>query len=138
MKKILILLLMIFLAGTVSAAVDIMDFKSPDGFDAGYGGSMSYNDYSITIEPYEKNMDQDVFESDNFKNVTTNGNFTKFDDEFHEQVGVFEIIQIGKEQYLVKCIYDDRNTSQWGNCLKYLKEFNEKNNLTAITPEKLY
>ena len=136
MKKILLLLLMIFLIGAVSATADIMDFKSPKGFDEGYGGSMSYEDYSIIIESYDKDLNyDDYFESDDFKKVDVKGNFTEVTDDSHDEVGVIELIEIGKEQYVVKCMFDAKNTSEIDNCIKYLKEFNEKNNLTPIAPK---
>ena len=113
-----------------------MEFKSPKGFDEGYGGSMCYEDYFIEIESYNKDLNyDDYFESDNFKKVNVKGNFTEVNDDSHEEVGVIELIEIGKEQYIVKCAYDGKNASEIDNCLKYLKEFNEKNNLTPIAPK---
>ena len=140
MKKtkivLLALLLLILTVGAVSA-IDIMSFKSPKGFDEGYGGSMTKGKFSISIDDYDSDLNKDLFKGDNIHPVTVKGNFGEFNDTFKEEVGAREIIQIGKENYTIECKYDGKDVSKISECVKYLEEFNKKNDLKPVDLSKI-
>lgn len=115
----------------VASAVEISDFKAPNGFDDGIAESMDKDDFSITIEKYDKEFSFSPLKSDSFSNVTIKGKFAHFTDSFHEEVGAMELVKIGKNHQLVKCKYKDTDSSKIPECVKYLEEFNKINNLTA-------
>jgi hypothetical protein len=121
--------LVIFSIG-IASAVDIDDFKPPSGFDDGIAESMDKDDFSITIEEYDKDVSSSPFEGDHFNNVTVKDNIGEYTDSFHDEVGAMELVKIGKTHQIVKCKYKDTDSSKISECVKYLKEFNKKNNLT--------
>lgn len=121
--------LLVFTVG-IASAVEISDFKAPNGFDDGIAESMDKDDFSITIEKYDKELMFSPLKSDSFSNVTIKGKFAEFTDSFHDEVGAMELVKIGKNHQLVKCKYKDTDSSKIPECVKYLEEFNKKNNLT--------
>ena len=122
-------MLLVFTVG-IASAVEISDFKAPNGFDDGIAESMDKDDFSITIEEYDKEFSFSPLKSDSFNNVTVKGNFSEYTDSFHDEVGAMEVIKIGKNHQLVKCKYKGTDSSKIPECVKYLEEFNKINNLT--------
>ena len=140
MKKtkivLLALLLLILTVGAVSA-IDIMSFKSPKGFDEGYGGSMNKGDFSISIEEFDRDLNKDLFIGDGIHKATVKGNFSEFNDTYKDEVGARELIQIGKTNYTVQCKYDGKDASKISECIKYLEDFNKKNDLKQLDLSKM-
>lgn len=116
------------------SATSIDEFKSPQGFDEGIGESMDYEDFSIVLDDYDSEMDENPFKGDAFHQINIKGKIAEFNDTFNDEVGSMELIKIGKTNYIVKCIYHDTDSSKIKNCTKYLKEFNKVNDLE---PEKI-
>lgn len=133
--KILTIALLLILSVGMVSAIDISDFHSPKGFDEGFGEIMEFEDYGITIDDYDAELDyNNVFKNDEFHNITIKDNIAQYTDSFHDEVGVMELVKIGKSSYVVKCKYSGTDDTKINDCLKYLKEFNKKNKLE---PEKI-
>ena len=131
-----LMILVMCSVGFVSA-IDVSDFNPPKGFDEGFGNSMDYGDFSISVNDYDADLDySDNFENTPFNNVVIKEDICEIQDSFHDNVGVSEIVKIGKHQYVVKCTYDGNDTSKINECANHLKEFNKKNDLTPLSIKK--
>ena len=111
-------------------AVDLGDFKAPSGFDDGSENSMDRGNFSITMENYDGDSDyKNFFEPTDLNNITVKGKIAEFRDNFHDSVGVMEIIRLGEAEYVVKCTYHDYDPSKIGECVNYIWEFSKINGL---------
>ncbi|MBE6496547.1 MAG: hypothetical protein E7Z78_08910 [Methanobrevibacter thaueri] len=135
-KIAIIALLLLVLSVAFVSATEISDFNAPKGFDEGFGESMdNEDDFSIVLNDYDKDFDEDLFKGDHFHQVTVKGDLAEFNDTFNDEAGVMELIKIGKTYYVVKCKYaENTDPSKISDCTKYLEEFNKKNDLK---PEKI-
>ena len=133
----LTLLLLIVATGIVYASEDISNFKSPEGFDDGIAGSMDKDDFSITIDEFDKDLNKDLFNGQGIQGVSINGTFAQYNDTYLNEVGARELIKIGKTDYTVQCKYDGNDNSKVSECIKYLEDFNKKNNLKPLNLTKM-
>lgn len=125
-------LILLMLTVGVASAMDISDFKAPKGFDDGFGEAMEKDNFAISIEDYDKDLHGGALDGDHFHNYTVKGKIAEYNDTFNDQYGVVEIVEIGKETYLVKCIYKGDEKDKTSECTKYLEEFNKINHLKQI------
>lgn len=123
-------ILKIFVQVKVTLEIYLLEVIIYNGVCSKYAESMDKDDFSITIEKYDKEFSFSPLKSDSFSNVTIKGKFGEFTDSFHDEVGAMELIKIGKTHQLVKCKYKDTDSSKISECVKYLEEFNKINNLT--------
>lgn len=127
-----IALILLMLAVGVASAMDISDFKAPKGFDDGFGEAMEKDDFAISVEDYDKDLHGGALDGDHFHKYTVKDKMAEFNDTFNDQYGAAEIVEVGKETYVVKCVYKGDDTGKTAECIKYLEEFNKVNHLKQL------
>ncbi|WP_458402828.1 hypothetical protein [Methanobrevibacter sp.] len=127
-----IAMILLMLAVGVVSAMDISDFKPPEGFDDGFGAAMEKDDFAISLEDYDKDLHGGALDGDHFHNYNVKGKVAEYNDTFNNEYGVVELVEVGKETYLVKCVYKGDAKDKTSECTKYLEEFNKVNNLKQL------
>lgn len=127
-----IALVLLMLTVGIASAMDISDFKNPKGFDEGFGEAMEKDDFAISIEDYDKDLHEGKLDGDHFHQYTVKGKIAEYNDTFNNQYGVAEIVEVGKETYVVKCVYKGDEQDKTPECTKYLEEFTKLNNLKQL------
>lgn len=133
--KIVILTLILFIIsiGVVTAA-DMSDFKAPSDFTKSSGDYFEYDDFVLSLAPYDKDISYDLlFEDDDGYSVNILGDKAEYRDTTVDHVGVLEIVNIDGEDYLVECYFDGDSNSKLEDCNSYINEFNELNDLEPIS-----
>ena len=77
-KKIAILAIFLLLSISVVSAVDLDDFKLPDGFNKDSSNLASDDDFSLSIADYDKDMDYDLLFKDDGEYTVTVGEISKY------------------------------------------------------------
>ncbi len=132
-KKIAILAIFLLLSISVVSAVDLDDFKLPDGFNKDSSNLASDDDFSLSIADYDKDMDYDLLFKDDGEYTVTVGEISKYVDKSVKQTGVLEIVEIDNKQVLIEIYSIDM--SKLDDCYDKLEEFNELNDLEPIEPQ---
>ena len=129
MKKIITILLLLFIFTGICFAANINDVKLPDGFTKQSDNVANKDKYELSINKYD-NSDKDIlFTNDNGYSVIT-GDINKYSDKQAKHEGCFEIVEINGEKTVVEIYYD--GLSNQDKCVEYLNNFNELNNLKPI------
>ena len=88
-----LMILVICSVGFVSA-IDVSDFNPPKGFDEGFGNSMDYGDFSISVNDYDADLDySDNFENTPFNNVVIKEDICEIQILFMIMLGLVKLLK---------------------------------------------
>ena len=140
-KKIFLLLIILLFSVSVAFATNMNDLEIPHDFsgkkaDGKYFMPKAYDNPRFIIEEVNDN-------SPNFKNSSLYGfwpsgeeNIYFFSNHQVSDMGGIELIEMDGKKYTVSVLYASTliDEDYLQDSLKYLKEFNQKNNITPIKP----
>ena len=129
-KKIGLILLLIALVMMPCFAVDINDYKIPNGFKVEDETWVSNGEYGIGIYKYEDSDFEKFFTNTTNTTVFTADNITNFTCD--KGIGCDEIVLIDDEKFLIESYHNTTDSSKLQDCYDNLLEFNELNNLEPI------
>ena len=128
-KKIILLLSLLFLLTGIASATDLNDFKLPSDFKTETEYYAINGDYGLSIIDYDKETSYDLFfENDTGYIVNIINNQSNYTDNSINQVGCMEIVHIDDSDVLIE-VYS--NNSDIKRCNDYMNEFNKMNNLQS-------
>ena len=142
--KILILLVVMFLAIGFVAATDINNLKVPDGWKALGGGNYHEEGDSVgqgsgqnmMIEKWSDSLKDEYYQnnSDEQYVVSNAGNNTyMYIDDLNQNAGSFEVVEIDGEKYFVNFwTVDNMDTEKIADTSYFMLEFNKLNNLEPV------
>lgn len=140
-KKIALILAILLFSVSVAHATNINDLEIPHDFsgkksDGHYFMPKAYDNPRFIIEEYNGS-------EPNFKNSSLYGFWPSgvkdiffFKNHQISDMGGIELIEIDGKKYTVSVLYASTliDDDYLQDSLKYLKEFNQKNNITPISP----
>ena len=128
MKKIILLITLLFLLVGAVSAFDVDDFKVPDYF-GDLNGGQSINEIDSSIQFYIYDFDAADYQSDNEYDVTHLENDTyKVYDKTLQTTGIQEKVTVDGKDFTVYLF----GKTDFENLEGYLSQFNELNDVEPI------
>lgn len=142
--KIITALTILFLFIGMVSATDINNLKVPDGWKALGGGSYHEEGDSPGQGSGQNMMIQkwdDSFKEEYYQNITeeqytvtdTGNNTYMYIDDFNQNAGSFEVVEIDGEKYFVNFwTVDNMDVEEIADTSLFMQEFNQLNNLEPV------
>lgn len=138
MKKIVLGILIVFIAMGIVAAAQADSLKAPSGYEdmMGTGVSNKLDNREVFVYVGEMEFNQGIFDSNENQTVTLmEDNMYKFSDTSLNECGVQEKVKMDGKEYLVSIVDESTSDGDFNSYLTTLKEFNNLNHLIPLKVE---